>query len=39
MFGRDKRTGEVEQIQISQAESDRDGMSKGLHSLFSFKAR
>jgi hypothetical protein len=39
VFGGDKRTGEVEQIQISQAKSDRDGMSKGLHSLFSFKPR
>lgn len=39
MFGGDKRTGEVEQVQVREAEGDRDGMGKGLHGLFSFKAR
>jgi len=39
VFGGDKRTGEVEQIQVRKAKGDRDGMGEGLHGLFSFKAR
>jgi hypothetical protein len=39
VFGGDKRTGEVEQIQVREAKGDRDGMGEGLHSLFSFRAR
>jgi hypothetical protein len=39
VFGGDKRTGEVEQIQVREAKGDRYGMGEGLHGLFSFRAR
>ena len=38
MLGGDERTGEVEQIQVGEAEGDCGRMSEGSHSLLSFRA-